>query len=170
MHCGAIFQPEFLALKHKRLILGHLWKPVCGFSMMGPVSICAVWPTENWLGSSLNKIQGWTTVRESYSPALEQGPLVSRACGNGYGENVWNNVNVFRRRRRLPFAGSFSFMRPRPQLQVWREGDLGIEFYFFWRKMQGESQKSCLRGSVKTQCAVALASWTGRGVQHKPNL
>ena len=30
---------------------------------------------ENWLGPSLNQIQGWTTVRESYSHALEQGPL-----------------------------------------------------------------------------------------------
>ena len=30
---------------------------------------------ENWLGSSLNQKQGWTTVRESYSHALEQGPL-----------------------------------------------------------------------------------------------
>ena len=29
----------------------------------------------NWLGSSLNQTQGWTTVQESYSPALEQGPL-----------------------------------------------------------------------------------------------
>ena len=31
---------------------------------------------ENWLGSSLNQIQGRTTVRESYSCALEQRPLV----------------------------------------------------------------------------------------------
>ena len=30
---------------------------------------------ENWLGSSLNQIQGWYTVQESYSRALEQGPL-----------------------------------------------------------------------------------------------
>ena len=36
---------------------------------------CVVLPTENWLGSSLNQIQGWTTVRESYSRAFEQGPL-----------------------------------------------------------------------------------------------
>ena len=32
--------------------------------------------SENCLGSSLNQIQGRTTVRESYSCALEQGPLV----------------------------------------------------------------------------------------------
>ena len=31
---------------------------------------------ENWLGSSLNQIHGWTTVRESYCRALEQGPLL----------------------------------------------------------------------------------------------
>ena len=67
--------PEFLALKHKSRILGHSSNPVCGFSTMEQVRLCAVWPMENWLGSSLNQIQGWTTVRESYSCALEQGPL-----------------------------------------------------------------------------------------------
>ena len=49
--------------------------PASGFSMMEQVRLSAVWPMENWLGSSLNQIQGWTTVRESYSPALEQPPL-----------------------------------------------------------------------------------------------
>ena len=44
--------------------------------MMEQVRICAVWPTDNWLGYSLNQIQGWTTVRESYSRALEQGSLI----------------------------------------------------------------------------------------------
>ena len=43
--------------------------------MMELVRICAVWPTE-MLGSSLNQILGWTTVRKSYSRALEQGPLL----------------------------------------------------------------------------------------------
>ena len=43
---------------------------------MEQVGLCAVWHMKNWLGSSLNKIQGWTTVRESYSRALEQGPLL----------------------------------------------------------------------------------------------
>ena len=33
---------------------------------------------ENWLGSSLNQIQGWTTVQESYPRALEQGSLGGR--------------------------------------------------------------------------------------------
>merc|ERR1719460_2532904 len=37
----------------------------------------SVWLMGNWLGFPLNQIQGWTTVRESYSRALEQGPLLS---------------------------------------------------------------------------------------------
>ena len=69
--CGQLMSaPEFLALKHESMIFGHS-------SMMKQVRLFDVWPTENWLGSSLNHIQGWTTVRESYSRALEQGPLVS---------------------------------------------------------------------------------------------
>ena len=32
-----------------------------------------------WLGAFLNHIQGWTTVRESYSRALEQGHLQSES-------------------------------------------------------------------------------------------
>ena len=43
--------------------------------MLEQVRLCAAWPMENWLGSSLNQIQGWTAVRESYSCALEQGLL-----------------------------------------------------------------------------------------------
>ena len=46
--------------------------------MIEQVRPCAVWPTENWLESSLNQIQGWTTVRESYSRASEQGTLLCR--------------------------------------------------------------------------------------------
>ena len=53
---------EFLVLKHASRILGHSSNPVFGFSMMEQVRLCAVWPMENWLGSSLNQIQGWTTV------------------------------------------------------------------------------------------------------------
>ena len=30
----------------------QLSNPVCGFSMLEQVKLCAVWPTENWLGSS----------------------------------------------------------------------------------------------------------------------
>ena len=71
-------EAELFALKHKSRILRHLSNPVCGFSMMEQGRLCAVLPMENWLGSSLNQIQGWTTVRESYSRALEQGPLRRR--------------------------------------------------------------------------------------------
>ena len=75
---------EFLALKHKSRILGHSSTPVCGFSMMEQVRLCAVWPMENWLGSSLNQIQGWNTVEESYSHALDQSkdlcPVPSMFC------------------------------------------------------------------------------------------
>ena len=67
---------EFQAIKQESRILGHSSNPVCGFSMMEQVRLFAVWPMENWLGSSLNQIQGWTTVRESYYRAFEQGPLV----------------------------------------------------------------------------------------------
>ena len=66
---------ELLALKHESRILRHSSNPACGFSMMEQVRLCAVLPVETWLGSSLTQIQGWTTVRESYSGALEQGPL-----------------------------------------------------------------------------------------------
>ena len=67
--------PEFLALRHKSRLLGLSSNPVCGFFVMEQVRLCAVWPTENWLGSSLNQIQGWTAVPESYSRPLEQEPL-----------------------------------------------------------------------------------------------
>ena len=76
---------ECLALKHESRILGHSSNPVCGFSMMEQVRLCAVWPVENWLGSSWHQIQGWTTVRESFSCASEQGPLLAihPLCGRG---------------------------------------------------------------------------------------
>ena len=73
---GEYLWSEFLAPRHESRILGHSSNPVCGFSMMEPVRLCAVLPMENWLGSSLNQLQGWTNVREFYSRALEQGPLL----------------------------------------------------------------------------------------------
>ena len=45
---------EFLALKHDSNIFRQSSNPVCGFSMMEQVRLCAVWFTENWLGSSMN--------------------------------------------------------------------------------------------------------------------
>ena len=51
-------EAEVLALKHDSRILGHSSNPVCGFSMMEQVRLCAVWLTKNWIGSSLNQIKG----------------------------------------------------------------------------------------------------------------
>ena len=48
---------EFLALKHESGILGHSSNHVCGFSMMVQVRLCAVWPMENWLGSSRYRVR-----------------------------------------------------------------------------------------------------------------
>ena len=76
-------QTEFLALKHESRILGHPSNPVCGFFVMEQVYLCAVWFMDNWLGSSLNHIQGWTTVRDSYSRALQVGPLLPKEKGVG---------------------------------------------------------------------------------------
>ena len=64
-------EPEFPALNHESRILGHSSNPESGFCMMEQVRLSAVWPLDNWLGSSLNQIQCWTTVRESYSCVLE---------------------------------------------------------------------------------------------------
>ena len=50
---------EFLALKHESRILGYSSNPVCCFSMTEQVRLCAVWPMENMLGTSLNHIHGW---------------------------------------------------------------------------------------------------------------
>ena len=48
----AVLASGFLALKHENRILGHS----CMWFLQ--VRLCAVWPLENWLGSSLNQIQG----------------------------------------------------------------------------------------------------------------
>ena len=69
---------EFVALKQESRILVPSSNPVCGFSRMEQVRLGAVWPMENCPGSSFNQIQGWATVRESYSHALERGPLLNR--------------------------------------------------------------------------------------------
>ena len=66
---------EFLPLKLESRIFGHSFGPVCGFSMMEQVRLCAVWPMGIWLDSSLNQIQGWTTIRQTYSRGLVQWPL-----------------------------------------------------------------------------------------------
>ena len=57
-----ILRPDILSLKHDSSIFRESSNPVCCFSMMEQVRLCAVWPMENWLGSSMNHIQGWMTV------------------------------------------------------------------------------------------------------------
>ena len=81
-------EPEFLALKQESRILGQTSNPVCGFSMMEQVRLCSVWPMENWLGSPLNQIQDWTTVRESYFRAIRA--RTSERSGDG-GEKKQNS-------------------------------------------------------------------------------
>ena len=53
---------DIFFLKHGSSILRQSSNPVCGFSMIEQVRVCVVWPMENWLGSSMNHIQGWMTV------------------------------------------------------------------------------------------------------------
>ena len=53
---------DILFLKYDCSTLRQSSNPVCGFSMMEQVRLCAVWPTENWPGSSsMNHIQGLRT-------------------------------------------------------------------------------------------------------------
>ena len=67
---------EILALKHESRILGHSSNPVSGFYMMDQVRLCAVWPTENWLGTSKTTYRvGWM-IWLCYSRALERRCLV----------------------------------------------------------------------------------------------
>ena len=75
MAAADVWPADILFLKHESSILGQSSNPVCGFSKMEQVGLCAVWLMENWLCSSLNQMQGWTTVQESNSRALERGPL-----------------------------------------------------------------------------------------------
>ena len=46
--------------------------------MMEQVRLFTVCPMEKWLGSLMNHVQGWTTVRDFYSHALELGSLSER--------------------------------------------------------------------------------------------
>ena len=51
-------QSDIVALQHESSISN----PICGFSMMEQVRLCDVWPTENWLGSSMNHLlSGYAT-------------------------------------------------------------------------------------------------------------
>ena len=70
---------QYMMCENQATVQGLLRHILCGFSMTEQVRLCAVWPMENWLVYSLNQIQCWTTVRESYSRPLERGPL-KKSC------------------------------------------------------------------------------------------
>ena len=48
---------EIYSKDHDSSIFRQSYNPVCGFSVLKQVRLCAVLPTENWLGSSTNHIQ-----------------------------------------------------------------------------------------------------------------
>ena len=64
-------QSDILFLKHDSSIFRQSSNPVCGFSMMEQVRFCAVWPMENWFGSSMHHTD-WIC----YCHALEKGCLL----------------------------------------------------------------------------------------------
>ena len=72
--------PEISSEEHESSIFRQSSNPVSGFSMMEQVRLCAVWPTENWLGSSMNHIQGWNTVWICYWHARQNRSLPHFLC------------------------------------------------------------------------------------------
>ena len=87
----------------------------------------SVWPTENWLSSSLNQIPGWTTVLESYPRALEQGPLaetfktVGLVKGGGDGGN----------KERKSAGEKLFFLSSSPASLVWQERKSSVDIGYF---------------------------------------
>ena len=61
------------------------FNPVCGFSKMEQVRLCAVWPTENWLGSSINHIQGWMNDLNMLLTCFRKRMPVSRSDSWNFG-------------------------------------------------------------------------------------
>ena len=55
---SATFCPEVLALKLESRNFRQPTNPASGFSVLEQVRFFAIWPTDNWLGSSLNQMQG----------------------------------------------------------------------------------------------------------------
>ena len=76
---SSVSWPEISSEEHESSIFRQSSNPVSGFSMMEHVRFCAAWPTENWLGSSMNHIQGWKTVWECCRHALEKWCLIATA-------------------------------------------------------------------------------------------
>ena len=50
-------EAEIYSEEHTSSIFRQSSNPASGFSMMEQFRLCAVWPMENWLGSSMNHIQ-----------------------------------------------------------------------------------------------------------------
>ena len=79
------FSTNILFLKHDSSIFRQSSNPVCGFSMMEQVRLCAVWPTENWLGSSINHIQGWMNDLNMLLTCFRKRMPVSRSDSWNFG-------------------------------------------------------------------------------------
>ena len=73
---SSVSWPEISSEEHESSIFRQSSNPVSGFSMMEHVRFCAAWPTENWLGSSMNHIQGWNTVWICYWHARQNRSLL----------------------------------------------------------------------------------------------
>ena len=95
---GARGKAEFLALKHTSRTLGHTSHPVCGFSMTVQVRLCACLANGKLAWLFLEPDTSWTTVRESYSRALEEGPR-----GKGEEGQIHPARRCRRRRAVMPF-------------------------------------------------------------------
>ena len=78
-------RPDIIFVKHDSSIV----RPVCGYSMMEQVRLCAVWPMDNLLGSSMNHIQGWMTVWQCCCPDLENGCLSTTTTRVKILEVIW---------------------------------------------------------------------------------
>ena len=87
------------SFKHGSSILRQSSNRVCGFSMMEQVRLWGVWPTENCIGFSMNHIQGWMTVWEFYSHALDKRRLDSEwVKEKGYKTISISEIEAKRRR------------------------------------------------------------------------
>ena len=77
LHAMAAFYSDIVVPEHESSIFrSFIQRPVCGFSMMEQVRLCAVWPTENKLGTSKTTYRvGWMSLI-CYSRARERRCLI----------------------------------------------------------------------------------------------
>ena len=80
---------DILFLKRDCRVHRQSSNPVCGFSMMEQVRLCAVWSTENWHGSSMNHILGWILriLLSCFRKRMSVLKLI-RLCGYGWGHST----------------------------------------------------------------------------------